>query len=431
VSHLRAEALLLDRRDAVATTDDDRRPVLRLVGEEPRDLLGPMSERRDLEHAERPVPEDGPDIGQRCLDGRPRLLSEVDDVPGGGELLRADGLVFRPAGDLLGDHDVGRQDDRHAGLLRRGEEPSGVVDAVVLGQALADRLALGEKERVRHAAAQDQDVDLRQEVVDDADLVRDLGPAQDRRERPPRILEETAEHLDLTFHEEPGVGRQDLGDADRGCVCAMGCPERVVDVDVGVGGELRGECRVVLLLRGMEAEVLQEDRLARAHSLHGILGAGAKRVTGDGHIATKELRQALADGPQPQAVLDLPIRASEMTGEDDLGAVGEEARDRRQGGPDPGVVGDLAVGQRNVEVDAHEDALARGVEVADRQFVHDVLIAAAAPGGTLRGWAGLTGHACRGAPVVVIRRRPRAAERPRNRSDRRRDSCSPIRCHTS
>ena len=37
-------------------------------------------------------------------------------------------------------------------------------------------------------------------------------------------------------------------------------PEGVVDVDVGVGRELGRELRVVLLLLGMEAEVLEQER---------------------------------------------------------------------------------------------------------------------------------------------------------------------------
>ena len=40
------------------------------------------------------------------------------------------------------------------------------------------------------------------------------------------------------------------------------------------------------------------------------------------------------------------------------------------GGPDARVVADLAVGQRDVEVDAHEDALAGDVRVADGELVH-------------------------------------------------------------
>ena len=43
----------------------------------------------------------------------------------------------------------------------------------------------------------------------------------------------------------------------------MGRPEGVVDVDVGVAGEGLGEARVVLLFLGVEAEVLEEQQLAR------------------------------------------------------------------------------------------------------------------------------------------------------------------------
>ena len=64
----------------------------------------------------------------------------------------------------------------------------------------------------------------------------------------------------------------------------MGGPERVVDVDVGVRGERLGEARVVLLLLGVEAEVLEEDRLAGPHPLDRVLGADAERVAGDGHV---------------------------------------------------------------------------------------------------------------------------------------------------
>ena len=178
-------------------------------------------------------------------------------MPRGGDLLGLERLVLGPAGDLLGDDDVDRQDDADVVVGGRRQDPPGVVDAVGLGQALADRLALREQEGVRHPAAEDEHVDLGQQVVDDADLVGDLGAAEDRGERPLGVLEQLGEHLDLALHQEPGVGRQQLRDADRRGVRAVSGPERVVDVDVGVGRERRGEGRVVLLFLDVEAEVLE------------------------------------------------------------------------------------------------------------------------------------------------------------------------------
>jgi hypothetical protein len=110
-----------------------------------------------------------------------------------------------------------------------------VVHPIWLGQALPDRFALGEQECVRHAAAHDEEVHLGQKVFKDLDLVRDLGPTDDRGEWPFRMLQESTEGPDLGLHEQPGIRRQELGDADGGRMGTVGRPERVVDVDLGIG----------------------------------------------------------------------------------------------------------------------------------------------------------------------------------------------------
>ncbi len=99
----------------------------------------------------------------------------------------------------------------------------------------------------------------------------------------------------------------------------MGGPERVVDVDVGVRGERRREGRVVLLLLGVEAEVLEQQDLARAEALDGVLRPDAERVARDRHVAAEQLGQPLADRPQAEAVLDLAVRPTQVAGQDDPG----------------------------------------------------------------------------------------------------------------
>ena len=276
VGHPVGQALLGDGRDRIAAADDDRRAGVGPVGQHPRDRLRAVREGRDLEDAERTVPEDGLDVGEGLDDQVLAGLAEVDDVPRGRDLLGLERLVLGAAGDLLGHDDVDRQDDPDAVVGGDGQDPPGVVDAIGLGQALADGLALREQERVGHPAAEDQQVDLGQEVVDDLDLVGDLGAAEDGRERPLGCLEELRQHLDLALHQEPGIGRQELGDADGRRVGAMGRPERVVDVDVGVGGERGGEGRIVLLLLDMEAQVLEQEHLAGSEALDRVLRPDAR-----------------------------------------------------------------------------------------------------------------------------------------------------------
>ncbi len=154
----------------------------------------------------------------------------------------------------------------------------------------------------------------------------------------------------------------------------MSGPERIVDIYVGVRGELRGKLRIVLLFLGVESEVLQQDRLACPEALDRILRAHSERVAGYRHVAPKERRDPLAHGPKTKAVLDLAVRPAQMAGEDDAGTLGEQGVDRRQGGSNPGVVGHLAVRERDVEIDAHEDTLSGSVQVADGQLVHPAAV---------------------------------------------------------
>ena len=69
---------------------------------------------------------------------------------------------------------------------------SAVVGEVLLGQRPADLEALREQEGVGHAAADDQDVDLADEVLEKVELGRDLGAADDGDHRPRRRLERLA-----------------------------------------------------------------------------------------------------------------------------------------------------------------------------------------------------------------------------------------------
>ena len=152
--------------------------------------------------------------------------------------------------------------------------------------------------------------------------------------------------------------------------------ERVVHVDVRVGRERLRELRVVLLLLGVEAQVLEEQQLAGSEPPHGVLGSRAERVAGHRDRASEQLGQPLRDRPEPERVLDLAVGAAQVTGEDEARALREQVLDRRQRGADALVVGDLAVLEGDVEIDADEDAFARRVGVADGELVH---------GGVLRG----------------------------------------------
>ena len=120
----------------------------------------------------------------------------------------------------------------------------------------------------------------------------------------------------------------------------------------------------------MEAEVLEQQCLARSQALDRIFGAHAQGIAGDRDVLAQDLGQTFCHRAQPQSVLHFAVGPAEVASQDDPGALSEQIADGRNRGPDARVVGHLAVFERDVEVDAQEHTLAGGVEVADRQFVH-------------------------------------------------------------
>jgi hypothetical protein len=117
--------------------------------------------------------------------------------------------------------------------------------------------------------------------------------------------------------------------------------EGVVHVDLGERGELTGEARLVLLLPGMEAEVLEQHDVPRPHLPHGLLHLVAHAVLGEAHRLPQQLRQLRRHRPQAVARVRLPLGATEVGGEEEDAAGARQLADRRDRLLQPGRVADL------------------------------------------------------------------------------------------
>ena len=138
-----------------------------------------------------------------------------------------------PGFELRRDDVIDGQLEPDAARLRARDDSARAVQPIVLDQRLADRQLLRLEERVGHRAADEQRVDLAQQVLDDLDLVRDLRAAEDRDERAVGLLHRVAEVLQLLLHQEAGRAFADgADDAVHRRVRAVGRAERVVHVEV-------------------------------------------------------------------------------------------------------------------------------------------------------------------------------------------------------
>jgi len=151
-------------------------------------------------------------------------------------------------------------------------------------------------------------------------------------------------------------------------VRAVGGAEGVVHPDVAEPGQLAGEGVVVRLLLGVEAQVLEEQDVTVLEVLHQLADAVADAVVGEDDVLVEELRQPGGRRLQREAgaVLRLALGPAQVRGEDEPRAGPQRVLERGQRGADARVVGHAPLRvERDVEVHAHEHALARQVELID------------------------------------------------------------------
>jgi hypothetical protein len=116
------------------------------------------------------------------------------------------------------------------------------------------------------------------------------------------VAEQLSELGQLTFEQQPRVGRQELCDSDRRRVRAMHRAEGVLDEEIVGIGEVSCECRIVLRLPGIEAGVLEDSQTVVRQQRQQAFFHGPKRelrvfafrpaeVRADGHRLRPALEQ--------------------------------------------------------------------------------------------------------------------------------------------
>jgi hypothetical protein len=168
------------------------------------------------------------------------------------------------------------------------------------------------------------------------------------------------------LHQESDIRRQVGGNTNGAGVGAVRCTERIVHEDVAIRGESLGECRIVALLTSMEANILKEEQLARSQATHGIVGTNTKCITGRRHVHTNKLRESLSCGSQAKAIDNATIWSAKVRHDHDRCTAIKERLDGWDGGADARIVNDLSIGERHIEVDAQQHALALHVQLTDR-----------------------------------------------------------------
>src|SRR5580658_7937726 len=100
-------------------------------------------------------------------------------------------------------------------------------------------------------------------MMDDANLVRYLGSAEDGHELLLRSFQGAAKVVELFLHQQTSRRlRNEMGDALGRGVGAVSATEGVIHVDIAKSRELTSEVRIVRFFSRVEAQVLEQEDLA-------------------------------------------------------------------------------------------------------------------------------------------------------------------------
>lgn len=354
---------------SVTTTDNDSGAGLDGGNSSIEGGLGARREGLELEDTSRTVPEDSLGLSNGLL---VRLLSLGTDV----QTQRAvgdTGLVGGSANlsvssELVGSDVVGGQNNLDIVLLGLLNDLANDLAASLIEQGATDLDVLQSLlEGESHTTSDDQAVDLGKKVVNQLDLVGNLGATQDSEERTLGVLQSLGEVLEFLLDEETSslLGQVNT---DHGAVGTVGSAESIVDVDVTKGSQTLAEISNLLLigldlvtisvlgatlLLSVEAQVLQKDNLTTSGLVNGLLGLGTNTVISEDDALAEEFLELGNNGLQAVLGVDLAIRTTQVGHEDDgLGSIVNGVLDGGQSTDDTLVVGDVLVGiEGDVEID--------------------------------------------------------------------------------
>jgi hypothetical protein len=213
----------------ITTTDDDNGARLSRVDSSVEGLLGGVGKRLELEDTGGTIPEDGLGLGNGSLVQLDGLRADVQTHEAVGDTGGiSGGADLGVSSELIGGDVVDGEDDFDVMLLGLLDDLADDLAASLIEETVADLdIFEGLLEGEGHGSGDDQTVDLREEVVNQLNLVGDLGATENGEEGTGRALQSLGEVLELLLHEETGSLLGEVH-ADHGAVGAVSSTESVV-----------------------------------------------------------------------------------------------------------------------------------------------------------------------------------------------------------
>ena len=271
----------------------------------------------------------------------------------------------------FGSHHVSRNRHLSTTRLHRINHGFGVIHQTRLSQTFANTQTGGQHEGVGNAAAHNQLVHILGKGLQDGEFARHLAAGHDSHQRALRASQSFADGVNLGRQERASAGnRRVLGDAVGGAFGAVRGAKCVVDKNIAQRGQFAPQSLVVLLFADVDTAVFEHHDLAGSNR-HPVDPVGHQW-----HLTAQQLAQAFGHRGQRVSWLERPFcGAPQMAGNHDRRTGVQRHLDAGHGGPDAGVLGNLA-GRilRHIQVSANENTLLIGKatcnDIGETQYFH-------------------------------------------------------------
>ena len=370
MGHLVAVAQDVHRRRGIAAADDGDG-----VGLSQRlcNCLCAMRKVGHLKAAHGSIPYNGLRVLHRCREQLFGLRSDIQSLPAVRDLASAYHLLIAVVGESVTNAVVHRKKKLHALFLRLFHHAKRVLHVVVLAQGGSDMAAHGLAERIRHAAADDQNVYLVKQILNNGNLAGNLGAAQDRYKGSLGIVYCVSKEVNLLLHQVAyNRGVHILRHTYVGAVRSMSRSESVVYENIAERSQLFAELIAVLGLFRAVTGILKENHVAVLHRLNRGLRVRANhfRISGKLYFLAKELGQALRNRCQGQLRLGLSLGFSKVGAKDHLSSVRDQFLNSRKSGHQTVFIRNMKIRvQGHVKITAHKNSLAFYIDIINGFFV--------------------------------------------------------------
>jgi len=185
-----------------------------------------------------------------------------------------------------------------------------------------------------------------------------------------RVFERATHDRDFLLNQVAADCRQIIGNAGGGGMRAVSGAERIVDINFGQRGKLLREFGIVLFLFLVETDVLDQHHIAVLQRSGQRLRAFTDDIGRHFNFLTERLGEVGCHRSQRIFHVKLALRTAQMGAKDYSGILRNQITDGFERFVNALGITDVAFGiERNIEIAAHQNALALHVDVFHGLFV--------------------------------------------------------------